>query len=114
MKPVERETSSLRQTPPPAVASRLGAEGIGEPDLLLCAPTDIDRLGRYRREWLGVTRERGGGIAEDEPGPALVDFTLATAEGFRISAGVGSGLLQANVKSGEGAEALPVDILRFS
>jgi ATP-binding cassette subfamily B protein len=108
MKPREPETGSLRQTPPPTVAARLVAEGISEGTLLLCAPTDIDRLGQYRREWLAVTRERLMVIAEEAPAPVLLAFGLDAAKEFRVRAGVGSGLLQATV------DGVAVDILRYS
>jgi len=90
--------------------SKLAAEGIGEGALLLCAPTDIDRLGRYRREWLAVTRrpERVLVVAEEAPAEVLVSFEMSAATEFRVRSGVGSGLLQATV------DGVSVDVLRYS
>jgi ATP-binding cassette, subfamily B, bacterial len=76
-------------------------------DLRLCTCTDIDRLGRYRLQWLAVTDDTVAVVPEtdDEP-PIIVRFTEANE--FRCEAVVGSGLLQARV--GE----CYVDLLRYS
>src|SRR5689334_22270015 len=103
MRPKEHEPGASRQTPPPEVARRLREAGFDAEFLLFCVPTDIDRLGRYRREWLVVSGERLAVLAEDG-GPLLVEFELSRATSFRINAGVGSGLLQATV------DGVPVDL----
>ncbi len=103
----------LRETPPDLVVSRLGALGLDQRDLRLCTHTDIDRFGRYRRQWLAVTADRVAVVPEapsvagtrDEPS-VMVRFDEANE--FRCEAAVGSGLLQARVGQ------TYVDLLRYS
>jgi len=105
------QNGKLRQIPPPAVAARLRAEGIADQSILLCAPTDIDRQGRYTRQWLIVTEQRGGRvlvIGEEAPTPVLVSFGLRKPSEYRLHAGVGSGILTARI------DGIVVDVLRYS
>lgn len=98
----------LRQTPPAAVAERMAREGIDQGDLLLCSPTDIDAAGRYRRQWLLVTRERLLVVGEEPPGEVTASLAVRDVREFRLLPGVGSGMLTARV------DGIVVDVLRYS
>ena len=103
-----RSPQSLRESPPPPVAARLAEQGIGAHDLLLCTPTDIDRFGKYRPQWLIVTHDRILVMDGESPAPVLLDVPRSAATEFRTESGVGSGLLLARV-DGE-----LVEVIRYS
>lgn len=102
------QNGKLRQVPPPTVASRLAEEGITKDRVLLCAPTDIDRQGRYTRQWLVATEDRVMVVGEEPPAPVLVGFGLRKPTEYRLHTGVGSGILTARI------DGIVVDVLRYS
>jgi ATP-binding cassette, subfamily B, bacterial len=101
--------------------STLDEERIGDGEVLLCTPTDIDWHGRYTRQWLVLTRDRLLVLGDEETGaagkdgraadpvqPVLVSLPLEKVSEFRLQPGVGSGLLTARV------DGVFVDVLRYS
>ena len=58
-------SDQLLQTPPEPVRQRLASAGLNGTPLVLCTPTDIDRQGAYRRQWLAATREKVWVVPED-------------------------------------------------
>lgn len=97
----------LLRTPPDAVRRRLSEAG-ADGDLLLCTPTDIDRLGGYNPQWLAATAERVWVVPESPREPGVISFAVKDAAEFRTVAGVGSGTLAARL------EGNFVDLLRYS
>ena len=98
----------LKEIPPPSVAARLADESVRDGQILLCAATDIDKHGRYHRQWLAVTAERLLVVSEDEPPQLILSMPLADATEYRCRSVIGSGLLQARV------DGMFVDLLRYS
>ncbi|MCC7146920.1 MAG: DUF1854 domain-containing protein [Phycisphaeraceae bacterium] len=93
---------------PANVAQVLISQKIEEKDLVLCTDTDIDRLGRYRRQWLAVTPERLVVVEEGEPAGVVVGARFDEVNEFRCEPVVGSGLLQARIGT------IYFDLLRYS
>ena len=98
----------LKETPPEAILSRLAEEGIRSSDLLLCTPTDIDRLGRYQTLWLVATADRLLVVKDGAPAQVELSLNIGEVSEFRSQSVVGSGLLQACVNG------VVIDILRYT
>lgn len=91
---------------PDALLLSLEERGIFESDILLAADTDIDEVGRYRREWLLVTADQILAATPDEGIRTCLD--VADIAEVRCQPAVGSGLLQARTPG------CYVDLLRYS
>ena len=98
----------FKETPVESIVAALASLAIQPQDIIISTATDIDRLGRYSRQWLIVTAERLVVVAEAAPPEVLLDLTIAEVSEFRCQSVIGSGLLQARMDS------LFVDILRYS
>ena len=98
----------LKETPGPAFLRLLQENGIEASQLLIYTKTDIDRLGRYREQWLVVTDEKLLLLSDGDTPQIGFSLDFKEAKEFRCQSVVGSGLLQARVAG------TYVDILRYS
>lgn len=98
----------LKKTPPASIARLLADNSIQVDDLLLCTDTDIDRAGRYQKQWLAVSQDRVFVCTNGEFPKVHAEIKIKDATEFRCESVIGSGLLQARV------DGLFVDLLRFS
>jgi len=99
---------SLREIPPQLILDRLAKDGVRPDDLLLSVPSDIDRYGRYLRQWLVVTKDRLFVLTETDPPQIAFSLDIRKATEYRVQSVIGSGLLQARV------DDIFVDVLRFT
>ncbi len=103
--PVAPEAATrLRAELPDAVAATL--RGMGDPQVVLAIETDIDLLGDYVPQWLVATADRL--LVFDTKGVATVQIGIPEVKDFQAIAGVGSGIVQAQV------DGVWLDLVRFS
>lgn len=87
---------------------RLHEAGLNGSPLVLCAPTDIDRLGSYRPQWLAATAEHVWVVPEDPSDPGVIGVPLPSVQEFRTLPGVGSGTVAAKV------DGTYIELIRYS
>ncbi|HET6612673.1 MAG TPA: DUF1854 domain-containing protein [Kofleriaceae bacterium] len=93
---------------PDAIFCALEQRGIFEGDIVLAADTDIDDIGRYRREWLVVTDSKLLVVDAADTPKIRTALDIADLAQVRCRPAVGSGLLQARTAGRY------VDLLRYS
>ncbi|MCL5269300.1 MAG: DUF1854 domain-containing protein [bacterium] len=98
----------LKQTPNTDLARKLAEEAIRAEELLICTDTDINRQGRYEKQWLTVTREQVLVFSNGSQPRKLFALPIKDASEFRCQHVIGSGLLQVRVNG------MYVDMLRYS
>ena len=98
----------LRSAYPQRIADALQVLGVTADHVVLAIESDINLVGEYLPQWIVTTEQRLYVFDEAHGGEPLVHLTLSEVKDFQTIAGVGSGILQAQV------EGVWLDLMRFS
>ena len=116
----EKPTSETERSTAPPIATRLRAQlpeplarslntlGVADEDVILAIESDINLLGEYEPQWLIATAQKVYVFDLAIQSTPLLQVTIAEVKEFQTVAGVGSGIVQAQV------DGVWLDLLRYS